>query len=55
MPSHKPDEKSKTSKVSSKEELNADELEKVVGGLKKNVGVSGPKAGLSADPCEGGE
>ncbi len=54
MPSHKSGEKSKTPEAN-KEELNADELEKVVGGLKKNIGVSGPKAGLSADPCEGGE
>jgi len=55
MPSHKADAPAKTSKAANKEELNADELEKVVGGLKKNIGVSRPKAGLSADPCEGGE
>jgi len=55
MSSQKSDQPSKTPPVPRKEELTGDELEKVVGGLKKNAGVSGPKSGLSADPCEGGE
>jgi len=53
MSSQKSDPQSKT--PPSKEELSADELEKVSGGLKNNVGISVPKGGLSADPCEGGE
>ncbi len=51
MPSQKSNDQSKTSKATRKEELNADELDKVVGGLKKNTtGVR-----KTADPCEGGE
>jgi bacteriocin-like protein len=53
MSSQKSDQQSKTPQ--SKEELSADELEKVSGGLKKTVGINVPKGGLSADPCEGGE
>jgi bacteriocin-like protein len=55
MSSQKPDQQPKTPPIVSKEELSTDDLEKVTGGLKKNVGVTGPRSGLSADPCEGGE
>jgi hypothetical protein len=56
MTSHKTDDQSKTpenSKISGKEELTSSDLDKVVGGLKKNIG--GPKSGIVADPCAGGE
>ncbi|WP_395016756.1 bacteriocin [Dongia sp.] len=36
-----------------KEELSAEELEKISGGLMKNTGIG--KTTKSADPCEGGE
>jgi hypothetical protein len=55
MSSQKPDQPSKTPQPPSKQELSADDLEKVTGGMKKNASVGGPKSGLSADPCEGGE
>ena len=51
MSSQKSDPQSKT--PPSKEELSADELEKVSGGLMKNTGIG--KTTKSADPCEGGE
>ena len=55
MSSQKSDPQSKTPQSPRKEELSAEELEKISGGLMKKTGVSGPKSGLSADPCEGGE
>ncbi len=55
MSAQKPDERLKTSKPAQQEALSDDALEKVVGGLKKNLGATRPKSGLSADPCEGGE
>jgi hypothetical protein len=56
MASPKSEQPPKTPKTTRQEELTSDDLEKVVGGLKKNVGVSGPpRSGLTADPCEGGE
>ena len=48
MSSQKTDDASKTP---SKEELTSGELDKVVGGLKKNTGGR-PK---TEDPCAGGE
>ena len=30
-------------------------LDKVVGGMKKNTGVGGPRAGIIGDPCAGAE
>jgi hypothetical protein len=53
MSSQKPDQPPKTPLASSKQELSPDDLEKVVGGLKKNTGLG--KTTKTADPCEGGE
>jgi hypothetical protein len=55
MSSQKTDDHSKTPKTPSKEELTSGELDKVVGGLKKNTSIGRPTTGLTADPCEGGE
>ena len=53
MSSQKSDPQPKTPQSPRKEELSADELEKVSGGLMKNTGIG--KTTKSADPCEGGE
>jgi bacteriocin-like protein len=53
MSSQKSDQKSKAPPSPHKEELTADELEKISGGLMKNTGIG--KTTKSADPCEGGE
>ena len=55
MSSQKTDDASATPKTPSTEELPSGELDKVVGGLKKNFSVGKTKPGLTADPCEGGE
>ena len=52
MASQKTDDRSKTPKTSDKEELSARDLDKVVGGLKKNT--TGGR-GKTEDPCAGGE
>ena len=55
MSSPKTEDQSKTSKTPGQEELTSGDLDKVVGGLKKNAGIGGPKTNRNADPCEGGE
>jgi hypothetical protein len=55
MPAQKTDDQSKTTKDPHKEELTSGELDKVVGGLKKNTSIGRPTVGVIADPCEGGE
>jgi len=55
MSTQKTDDPSKTPRTPGKEELTSGDLDKVVGGLKKNIAVTKPTTGLSADPCEGGE
>ena len=52
MSSPKTQDEAKASKIPGKEELSSGELDKVVGGLKKNT--TGGR-GKTADPCEGGE
>ena len=55
MSTEKTNDPSKTPKTPHREELTSGDLDKVVGGLTKNTGISRPKSGLTADPCEGGE
>jgi len=54
MTSHKTEDQAKTpetKKSPGKEELSSGELDKVVGGLRKNTGGRGK----TEDPCAGGE
>jgi len=37
------------------DELGAEDLDKVAGGMMPNVGLVAKKIRLSSDPCEGGE
>jgi bacteriocin-like protein len=57
MSSQKPDPQPKTPPTSGKEELSANELDKVVGGLKPKTGgtTSGTRPTVIGDPCEGGQ
>ena len=53
MSPRKSEPQSKAPQSPRKEELTADELEKISGGLKKSTGIG--KTSRSADPDEGGE